>query len=217
MAGISMAVRCRITVVIVVSPFLALVSLAQQNPNPPLAWYVDGKVRGKVVSKSMFVGHWPQTPVFGHAIWITPAVARALVSASMDREKFGADVAEARLAQLLPKDCHLIWMRIDITPEGGGLAGLSKKGARSVRLLMKGEKMGLDGAIRDAPFRIIPPTQGDVISQFDFVACFPRTGPEGKPTIGSVSDDARILVELFGLRVPVRVKLKEFAATINDL
>jgi hypothetical protein len=203
-----------ILALIVVLPLIAAVPArsghrAGQSPCSLPSWYVPRAERLKLYDRvQLSSGEGYHTLI--NALWITPSVARAFASFSVDRDKACADVAETRYGLLRSPFEHFILVQLRETPFG--IEGLKI----SARLELKAEDRVVACSVRQVPF---PMGGVDTKSPYGrgFLAVFPRSGVDGRNTIRSLDDEIRLVVQLPGQPVPIRIKPRKFAETLADL
>ena len=178
----------------------------QQTPSL-VAWYLPGKERSKLYSRLAL----PNSP--GHKFvvgyWITPTMAQALVSHSIDRENLSRELAESRYQAIRPKQSHLVFVATPDSP--------LEFGTRiNVRLVTKEDKVGIPGSVQNVPFRMPfgvragPNPQG-------YILAFPRLNTRGERVINSLDEEVVIVIDYSGEKIHLRSKPKRFASGLDDL
>src|SRR5215217_5968641 len=110
----------------------------RQKDPPVVTWYMPRNERLKLYPKVEVWGGGPnQATVLMH--WVTPAMARACVSFSIDHDKIGAEVAETRYRGLRQANAHVVIVGLLSSPFG--TAGTRMQ----VRLATQRDKAGVEG------------------------------------------------------------------------
>lgn len=180
-----------------------------QKKSPIVPWYMNRDERERLYPKVEILSS-PISQGSLQAFWLTPTMARALASFSIDHEKISADVAEARCQYLRPSDQHLMLVQIRSIPPGASGANVS------ARLITRQNRTGIAGIIRKVPFPLLmadaksPTLRG-------FLVTFPRANSQGELNVKSLDDEVTIVIDFSGQPVLLRAKPKRFASTLEDL
>ena len=194
-----------LSVMLLAFPAIPRVS-AQETP-PLVSWYMPGKERSKLYSRVGLRNSPGQKFVIGY--WITPTMAQALVSYSIDRENISRESAESRYQAIRPKESYLVFLA---TPDSS-----LEFGTRiTVRLATKEDKVGIEGSVQKVPFRMpFVPSGGP--NQQGYILAFPRLNARGERVINGLDDEVRIVIDYSGDRIHLRSKPKRFAGLLEDL
>jgi len=182
-------------------------TFAAQKTPPIVAWYMARQERTKLYSTVALRNSTGRKFVIGY--WITPTVAHALVSHSIDRENLSRELAESRYQALRPKESHLVFVA---TPDSAFEFGTRI----AARLATKADKVGIEGSVQDVPFRMPfgvssgPNPQG-------YILAFPRLNTRGELVINSLDDEVVIVIDYSGEKIHLRSTPKRFASALEDL
>jgi hypothetical protein len=141
--------------------------------------------------------------------WITPTMAQALVSHSIDRENLSPELAEARYQAIRSKESHLVFVATPDSP--------LELGTRiSVRLVTKEDKVGIEGSVQNVPFRMPFVVSGGPNPQ-GYILAFPRLNTRGERVINGLDDEVVIVIDYSGEKIYLRSKPKRFVSGLDDL
>jgi hypothetical protein len=184
------------------------VAVLSQKDRPVVSWYLPRKERSKLYDKVEVWGGPLRSQVLCH--WITPAMARALVSFNIDQEKLSSEVAEARYQELRPRDYHLVLITMYGKPIGR--PGLRMR----VRLATTRDKVGIEGSVLESPFPT-PFVNSIGPAEPVYLLAFPRLDARGEKVITDLEEEVRVVIEYPGQAIHLRAKAKRFASALEDL
>lgn len=188
-------------------PAMPGAALLAQTTAPLVSWYTPRKERSKLYSKVVLRNSPGHKFVIG--FWITPTMAQALVSHSIDRENLSRELAESRYQAIRPKESHLVFVATPDSPMDLGTR-------ISVRLVTKQDKVGIEGSVQNVPFRMPFGVSGSLNPQ-GYILAFPRLNTRGERVINGLDDDVVIVIDYSGEKIYLRSKPKRFASGLDDL
>ena len=188
----------------------ALPANASQQPAHEIPWYIARRDRERLYKRVEINASSRRSGAFLTGLWITPEIARALVSFGVDDEKISRDVAEDRLRQLRHDDCHMLLLRTYQAPFG------TPDTRRSIRLATKDDKVGVEGTILKPTFKM-PYLRDSTRAEPGFIVCFPRVNSRGEPIIRNLESEVSVVVEFTSEKLYLRAKARRFASWIGDL
>lgn len=183
-----------------------------QKPQPQGSsptWYIPRGDRKRLYDEvRLSSGDGYHTIITG--LWITPALAWAFVSATLDSRTPTAARSDDLYALVRPADKHLVVIRLNEIPAHAEHLKISTrlvigKGEREVAGTVERVPFPMGGVVNDEPH-----ARG-------FLAVYPRVDSTGRKVIESLDDDIKLIVQLPGQPVTIRVHARKLAAAVNEL